>query len=151
MRNFRALYYRLSFALILVGIFISAPANSPVSHLQFDFLDTNPEKCKGNTDFLLQIVGMLRDSPKSKVEINAHEDANESRHRNGGINYSKLRAKAVRTYLIGAGIKSERIILHSYRSEKLLNGCTVDSKCSAFQHSMNRRVEFRILSNYDYN
>jgi len=82
----------------------------------------------------------LTENSKLKVEIAGHTDSRGSAWRNKKLSHN--RTKSVRQYLIQKGIAPERLIAKGYGEDK-----PIASNKTAEGRQLNRRVEFRILSN----
>ncbi len=91
----------------------------------------------GELNFLYQ---MMLASPDMKVEISGHTDNRGSAEGNQLI--SERRAKAIVDYLIKRGIEPERLTFIGYGFDK-----PVASNNTAEGRSLNRRTEFKIVSN----
>ena len=79
----------------------------------------------------------------SVIEIGSHTDSQGGEAFNQQL--SEKRAKGVVDYLIGKGIKSDRLIAVGYGESKLLNDCDDSKPCSPAQHAKNRRTEFKVF------
>ena len=78
------------------------------------------------------------------IEIQGNTDSKGSSEYNKRLGYR--RAKACYDYMIGAGVKKERLTLVSYGKEKIVVDDTNDSDPnSEAARQKNRRVEFRII------
>lgn len=103
------------------------------------FFDTNQYelKPKSRTE-LNRLIAFMKQYPDVQVEISGHTDDVGSDDDN--ITLSQNRAKSVYTYLVGQGVKAERLRFKGYGETKPL--AANDSE----QHrQQNRRIEFRIL------
>jgi peptidoglycan-associated lipoprotein len=58
---------------------------------------------------------------------------------------SQKRAESAVRYIVSRGINSNRITAKGYGETQLLNRCANDVKCSAAEHQLNRRTEFKIV------
>jgi outer membrane protein OmpA-like peptidoglycan-associated protein len=86
-------------------------------------------------DNLLKLLG---NQPELKIEINGHTDSDGSDELN--LKLSDDRAKAVVTYLISKGVKSERLSAKGLGETKpAVPNTSVENKAT------NRRVEFKVL------
>ena len=89
---------------------------------------------------LERLVGLMNVNDKMQIELSGHTDNVGSAEAN--LKLSDDRAKAVADYLIGKGIKAERIIFKGYGETKpLATNDTEEGK------QLNRRVEFTVLKN----
>jgi outer membrane protein OmpA-like peptidoglycan-associated protein len=91
-----------------------------------------------------RLLYLLRDRPAIQVQINAHTDSRGGAHRNEEV--SAQQAKAVADYLVSRGIRRSRLVTRGYGESQLKNRCADGVNCSAQEHAVNRRVEFRVLS-----
>ncbi len=82
---------------------------------------------------------MLR-QPDVTVVLSGHTDSRGASEYNQVL--SSLRAKAVRSYLVGKGVKSSRIKVEAYGYSRLINKCGKGVPCTELEHQENRRVEF---------
>ncbi|MBL7947289.1 MAG: PD40 domain-containing protein [Flavobacteriales bacterium] len=85
----------------------------------------------------------LNVNPAVRVEIAVHSDARD------GADAAKLdqrRADAVVDYLIGKGVKRDRLVAKGYGFSKLKNHCAPGVTCTEEEHAENRRVEFTVTS-----
>lgn len=85
-----------------------------------------------------RLVEVLKSAPSMELQISGHTDNVGSDPQNNSL--SEARAKAVKAYLLGKGIKSERLKTIGYgRTKPLATNDTEEGR------QMNRRVEFTIL------
>jgi outer membrane protein OmpA-like peptidoglycan-associated protein len=85
----------------------------------------------------------LNVNPAVRVEIAVHSDARD------GADAAKLdqrRADAVVDYLVGKGVKRDRLVAKGYGFSKLKNHCAPGVTCTEEEHAENRRVEFTVTS-----
>ena len=92
---------------------------------------------------LKELKEVLRNHPHIVLEIAAHTDATGSSKYN--LDLSQRRAGAIKKYLMGRGIPSDRLITKGYGETKLLNKCKDGVKCSEVEHAQNRRTEFKVV------
>ena len=104
------------------------------------FFDTNQATIKSVSFALLDDVAhALKDNATMKVEIQGHTDSQGDDNFN--LKLSQRRAEAVRTYLIKAGITSDRMAPKGYgETVPIADNRTSDGR------AQNRRVEFVITS-----
>lgn len=93
---------------------------------------------------LNKILLALQNNPAIKVEISAHTDSKGNDGDN--LKLSEQRAKSVVDYLVKNGINANRLSAKGYGESKILNRCKNNVDCGEFEHALNRRVEFKILS-----
>lgn len=96
-------------------------------------------------EILDKIILVLSTQKHLRIEIGAHTDNLGSEAEN--LKLSQQRAKAVHTYILSAGIESNRLISKGYGESKPLVPCSEKKPCSESDHAMNRRIEFKIISN----
>lgn len=77
------------------------------------------------------------------VELSAHTDARGSDKYN--LTLSQKRALSAVNYLIEKGVPISNVIGKGYGETKLKNSCINGAKCSEEEHTVNRRVEIKIL------
>ncbi len=99
------------------------------------------EDAKKALDYL---YGIMAQYPDMVIELGSHTDARGADAYN--MKLSQKRAEAAREYLIGKGIKGERIKAQGYGETQILNQCKNGVKCTDEEHQQNRRTEFKILS-----
>jgi outer membrane protein OmpA-like peptidoglycan-associated protein len=92
-----------------------------------------------------KLVSLMKSKPNITVELASHTDSRGSKAYNRDL--SQRRADAVKNYLVSKGIAANRIISKGYGESRLLNNCSDGVPCSAAQHQVNRRTEFRVLGN----
>lgn len=92
---------------------------------------------------LNKVVRFLEDNADAKIELSSHTDST------GGAPYnmslSQRRAQAAADYIIAQGIAASRVIGKGYGETKLLNRCGDGVNCSAAEHQVNRRTEFKVI------
>ncbi len=110
--------------------------NIILTNLQFESNKaTIKDGSKGEID---RIVKFLMDNPSYKVEIQGHTDSSGDSTKN--LKLSQLRAEAVATELIKAGIDSKRLVTKGYGDKKpIADNSTKDGR------RKNRRVELKVL------
>lgn len=92
---------------------------------------------------LQEVVDIMSNFPDVRIEIGGHTDSIGSLQINKVI--AGRRAQAVYKYLIGRGVDSSRMKTQSYAFHQLV----VNGK-STLENGPNRRVEFRVLSNNEF-
>lgn len=102
----------------------------------FAFNETNLSN-KGKQD-LDKVVGILKESPQLRVQIEAHTDNIGSESYN--LQLSKERGESVATYLKGKGISADRVSVEFYGKGK-----SVVSNDSEEGRQRNRRAEIMLL------
>jgi outer membrane protein OmpA-like peptidoglycan-associated protein len=91
------------------------------------------------------ISKILNENPTLQLEIIAHTDARGDDATNLAL--SEKRAANSINYLIGKGIKTERLKSKGMGEKEILNQCKNGINCSEEEHAVNRRTEFRFLKN----
>ena len=81
--------------------------------------------------------------PNLKMELVAHTDARGTAAYN--LTLSEKRANSAKQYLLGKGVASERLSTFGKGETELVNQCEDGVKCTAAQHQLNRRTEFKIV------
>jgi outer membrane protein OmpA-like peptidoglycan-associated protein len=107
------------------------------------------EKNKANLtpeskEILDKIILVMDVNKNLKIEICGHTDSQGTSEFNMAL--SSLRAFTVKNYIAAAGIKSKRMSTKGFGETQLLNNCADGSSCSEAEHALNRRIEFKILS-----
>ncbi len=92
---------------------------------------------------LNKVVQFMQDNADAKVELSAHTDSKGRASYN--LSLSEKRARAAANYIIARGISSSRVIAKGYGETKLLNNCADGVNCSASEHQINRRTEFKLI------
>ena len=86
------------------------------------------------------LVKIMNDNPKLKIEINGHTDNVGTRTYNQKL--SQDRAEAVVNYLLSKKIAKNRMTFKGYAFDE-----PIDTNDTPEGRAQNRRVEFKILSN----
>jgi len=94
---------------------------------------------------LNKIVAVLQENSSIKVDISAHTDSKGNDQENFVL--SEQRAKAVINYLVKNGISTARLSSKGNGETMLINRCKNGVECSELEHAVNRRVEFKVISN----
>jgi len=102
--------------------------------------EPNELKIRPNAQSILDVIARgLVAQPTLKIEIGGHSDLSGSAVKNKEL--SKARAEAVRTYLLGKGVKPEQLTVVAYGTSMP----KVKPERNADDRTVNRRVEFRIV------
>lgn len=96
-------------------------------------------------EILDKIILVLSTQKHLRIEIGAHTDNLGSDAEN--MKLSQQRAKSVHAYILSAGIESFRLVSKGYGESKPLVPCNGKKPCSESDHALNRRIEFKIISN----
>lgn len=99
---------------------------------------------KSSKEALNELYDYLMKEKDVVIEIGGHTDAVGSESYN--LNISQERAETVMHYLVKKGVSPERLHATGYGENNLKNDCDNHSICSESDHSINRRVEIRILT-----
>jgi len=91
---------------------------------------------------LEHIVELMNKYNTLQLEISAHTDSRGEAEYN--LSLSELRATSTATHLINQGISESRMTTNGYGETMLLNRCSDGVKCSDEEHSVNRRIEFKL-------
>jgi outer membrane protein OmpA-like peptidoglycan-associated protein len=91
-----------------------------------------------------RLLILLEEHPNIRIQINAHTDSRGGAHSNQVL--TEQRARAVADYLMTNGVRSSRIVTRGYGESQLKNRCADGVNCTEYEHAVNRRVEFRVLS-----
>ncbi len=92
---------------------------------------------------LNKVNSFLLSMPNVKMELLAHTDARGTAAYNMVL--SEKRANSAMDYLLNKGVGGERLTAIGKGETELLNDCGDGIKCSASQHQLNRRTEFKIV------
>lgn len=116
-----------------------------IKNIYFDFDKANIRKdAKRDLD---KIVKVMNDNPTMEIELGSHTDCRGSAIYNEDL--SSRRAKASAEYIKARITNPYRIYGKGYGESKLVNKCEcegdTESTCSAEEHQLNRRTEFRIV------
>lgn len=92
-----------------------------------------------------KLIGILKNNEELRIELSSHTDAR------GGARYntdlSSKRARAAWEYIVSHGIDPKRIEAIGQGEDSPVNACRDGVECTEEEHAVNRRTEFRILSN----
>jgi len=92
---------------------------------------------------LNRVVQFMRDNKDAKVELSSHTDSTGGASSN--MSLSQRRAESAANYIVSQGIDRSRIIAKGYGETRLLNRCADGVTCSAEEHQVNRRTEFKVI------
>ncbi len=92
-----------------------------------------------------RLMPVLDQNPGVKLEIASHTDARGSDTSNQDL--SERRAQAVVSYLQSKGVNSSLLVANGFGENRLKNRCKDGVSCTEREHSVNRRTEFRLISN----
>ena len=95
---------------------------------------------------LNKLLTFLNGNPEAIVEIASHTDSRGSNTYNQTL--SQKRAQSVVNWLIEHNINKDRLYPKGYGETKLKNKCADKVVCTEEEHQLNRRTEFKVISNY---
>lgn len=114
--------------------------------LQDIYYDLNKSNIRPDAELILdKLLKILTDNPKMKIELRSHTDSRSSAEYN--LKLSDQRAKSAAAYLYSKGIAKDRIAAKGYGETILINKCADGAPCTEAEHQVNRRTEFKVLSN----
>ena len=87
---------------------------------------------------LNDVVELLRQAPRMRIEIQGHTDSRGTYRHN--LRLSNVRAQAVKQYLMSQGIAAKRLVATGYGPNRPMG-----SNDTPAGRSKNRRIEFRVL------
>ncbi len=90
------------------------------------------------------LIPLLKNNPNIRIELASHTDSRGSAEYN--LKLSQRRADAIKNYLVSKGINPNRIVSKGYGESRLLNNCSDGVPCTPAQHQVNRRTEYRVIS-----
>ncbi len=129
-----ATYQEVVKTLYLVPVEVGATMRLSNVFFEYNKADIQQE----SADELERLLVFLQKNTSISIEISGHTDASGSDEYN--LDLSKRRAEAVRKYLIGKGIASDRLTSKGFGKTK-----PVGSNATEEGKALNRRVEFTIL------
>ncbi|MEB8347218.1 OmpA family protein [Flavobacteriaceae bacterium KMM 6898] len=92
---------------------------------------------------LAQLVTLMDATQTITLEVASYTDSRGPANYNLGL--SERRVKSTMDYLIGKGLKADRLVPKAYGETNLVNGCDNNTPCSAAKHKLNRRSEFVVI------
>lgn len=90
------------------------------------------------------IKDLMNQYPDMVVELGSHTDSRGKDQYN--LELSQRRANSTKSWLVKAGIASDRIKAVGYGETVILNQCTNEVQCTDDEHRKNRRSEFKIIA-----
>ena len=97
-------------------------------------------KAKAELDLL---SNHLMQHTELKIELSSHTDSRGNNDYNQKL--SEKRSMTAKNYLVGNGIKKERILAMGYGETNLKNECKDNIQCTESQHAENRRTEVTVI------
>lgn len=92
-----------------------------------------------------RLVELLKNNRNLRIELSSHTDSRGEMGYNEQL--SSKRARAAWAYIVDQGIDPGRIEAIGRGETSPVNSCRDGVQCTEEQHALNRRTEFRILSN----
>lgn len=92
-----------------------------------------------------KLVNLLNDHSQLSVKLSAFTDSRGSTDYNEKL--ALRRVLSAQRYLILEGIAKERIQIDHLGEQGLVNECADGVDCEEYKHQLNRRTEFKIISN----
>ena len=87
----------------------------------------------------------MKNNEGLNIELSSHTDAIGKATHNEDL--SEKRAQEALRFLLSFGLDPNRIKAVGYGEQKPLNYCTDGVRCKSDEHAINRRTEFKIISN----
>ncbi|WP_051691870.1 OmpA family protein [Pedobacter borealis] len=106
------------------------------------------DKAEIRTDakpLMKKIALFLKANPQFELVASSFCDSRASNAYN--IELSERRSKNAKQYLMASGIDAERIVVHAYGEDHLVNNCADGVACDEANQQLNRRTEFFIILN----
>lgn len=108
--------------------------------------DVNSWELKASSkEELNRLVGILKNNAGLKIELSSHTDSRGAARYNEEL--SSRRAREAWSYIVSHGIAPDRIVAVGKGESSPVNSCRDGVSCKEEEHAINRRTEFRILSN----
>jgi outer membrane protein OmpA-like peptidoglycan-associated protein len=114
-----------------------------VENILFEFNKAELQEQSKQT--LDKVVLAMLSNKKFNIELSAHSDSKGGDAYN--LKLSEQRANTSKQYIISKGVDAERIKAKGYGETRLLNNCGNGVICSDDEHSVNRRLEFKLTFN----
>lgn len=123
-----------------VGTDLAKTLNIPIMYFDLGKSDIRPESILE----LSKIIAVMQQYPKMKIDVRSYTDSRQTKIYNEKL--SQKRVESTIAYLVGSGIKANRLTGKGYGESKLVNNCSDGVPCTELQHQANRRSEFIIVS-----
>lgn len=91
-----------------------------------------------------KVVEVMNKYPELKIEASSHTDARGRDQYN--MRLSNRRAKSSLDYIVSKGIDVSRITSQGFGESQLVNTCTDEKECSEEEHQLNRRTNFKVVT-----
>ncbi len=128
----------LNYAIILQSYEVNKEIILNNIYYDYDKYNLRPEAKKS----LDNLVKILNDNPKIKIELASHTDCHGKEDYN--IKLSQNRAQSVVDYLIKNGVNNSRLIAKGYGESRPIDKCKCED-CTDAGRQLNRRTSFKIL------
>jgi len=92
-----------------------------------------------------KLISLLKNNEGLRIALSSHTDCRGDRAYNEEL--SEKRAKEVLAYIVSNGVDPTRIEAKGLGEAEPVNSCFDGVSCTEDEHALNRRTEFRILSN----
>ncbi len=110
-----------------------------LNNIYYDF-DYDTLRKESKEELQGRLKKTMDDNPQIVIEIGSHTDSNGSEKYNKDL--SERRAKSVVKYLVGLGVKADRLSWYGYGESDLL----IYPELTDEDEQLNRRSEFRIMA-----
>ena len=105
----------------------------------------NSTKLDETSIFELSMIAVsLVNNNNLKVEIAVHNDTRSDPDFSKKI--TQERAETIKEFLANYGVNSDNLVAVGYGDSQIINKCKPFVKCTPKEHSVNRRVELKILN-----
>ncbi|NND93816.1 MAG: OmpA family protein [Flavobacteriales bacterium] len=94
---------------------------------------------------LEKLIDILKNNTELRIELSSHTDSRGGARYNSDL--SAKRAREAWSYIVSHGIDPDRIVAIGKGEFEPVNSCIDGVNCTEEEHALNRRTEFRILSN----
>lgn len=109
------------------------------------YYDVNKWNIRPDAALVLdKLAKILEDNPEIRIEIGSHTDSRAAAEYN--LQLSQKRSESVLNYLVGKGIKPNRLVAKGYGESQLINRCADGVDCTEEEHQENRRTVIEILN-----
>jgi peptidoglycan-associated lipoprotein len=126
--------------LFLETIVLNKPIRIENIYYDFDKSNIRPDAARE----LDKLISTMKTNETIGVELSSYTDSRGRDEYNQWL--SQKRANSAVQYIISNGIDKSRITGRGYGETQLLNRCTNGVKCTEAMHQLNRRTEFKVVS-----
>lgn len=110
------------------------------------YFDFNKHQFNNTYHKDLDLIALdMKNNPNLRLLVAGHADSRGTEQYN--LNLSRLRAEAVKKYLLKHNIPSHRVQVQFYGDSKPSVNCKTDKECDEYLHKENRRCELVFLNN----